>query len=434
MGQEWIGAVGFLAVVTLILLRVPVAIAMSVVGAVGYGIVGGFSNLGFVLGRAAFESVFPISLSVVPLFIMMGVFAAHGGMSRSLYNLVAAFVAHFRGGLAMATIGASAMFGAVCGSTIATAATIGRIAMPEMRQRGYDDRLASASVAAGGTLGIMIPPSIAFVVYGLMTETSIGALFIAGIFPGIVGALLYMAAVSWMTWRNPKMGPAIERADWGQRIRGLREVWQVVALFGVVLGGIYVGWFSPTEAASVGAFGAMGLTALSGRLTWKVLRSGFTETAETTAMIFFILIGATILNYFIDATGLTQKLIEVIKELGWNRYWVLLLICVFYLVLGCLMDSLSMILLTIGTVFPLITALGFDPIWFGVVLVTLAEIGTITPPVGMNLFVISAVVPNLPLQTIVRGITPFVMADILRILVLVLFPAVAIWLPQTMGR
>ncbi|MSQ72232.1 MAG: TRAP transporter large permease [Betaproteobacteria bacterium] len=434
MGQEWIGGVGFGIVVLLIMLRVPVAIAMGVVGAVGYGIVGGFSNVGFVLGRAAFESVFPISLSVVPLFIMMGVFAAHGGMSRSLYNLVSAFVAHWRGGLAMATIGASAMFGAVCGSTIATAATIGRIAMPEMRARGYDDRLASASVAAGGTLGIMIPPSIAFVVYGLMTETSIGALFIAGIIPGILGAVLYMGAVNWMTLRNPKMGPAAARASWSERIKGLREVWQVVALFGVVLGGIYFGWFSPTEAASVGAFGAILMTAISGRLTWKVLGAGFTETAETTAMIFFILIGATILNYFIDATGLTQMLIGMIQESGWNRYWVLFLICVFYLILGCLMDSLSMILLTIGTVFPLIKALGFDPIWFGVILVTLAEIGTITPPVGMNLFVISAVVPNLPMQTIVRGILPFVMADVVRILVLVLIPGLAIWLPQTMGR
>jgi tripartite ATP-independent transporter DctM subunit len=433
VGQEWIGAVGFGVVVLLIMLRVPVAIAMGVVGAVGYGIVGGFSNLGFVLGRAAFESVFPISLSVVPLFIMMGVFAAHGGMSRSLYNLVSAFVAHWRGGLAMATIGASALFGAVCGSSIATAATIGRIAMPEMRKRGYDDRLASASVAAGGTLGIMIPPSIAFVVYGLMTETSIGALFMAGIFPGIVGALLYMGAVAWTTLRNPKMGPAAERASWGARIRGLREVWDVVLLFSVVLGGLYLGWFSPTEAAGVGAFGAIALAGLNGRLSWRMFRTGFAETAETTAMIFFIIIGATMLNYFIDATGLTQKLIEQIKDLGWNRYWILLMICLFYLVLGCLMDSLSMILLTRGTVFPLIRTLGFDAIWFGVVLVTLAEIGTITPPVGMNLFVISAVVP-LPLQTFVRGILPFVMADFVRILVLVAFPALAIWLPQSMGR
>ncbi len=434
MDREAIGALGFACVVALIMLRVPVAIAMGVVGALGYGFVNGFATLGFVLGRATFESVFPISLSVVPLFIMMGVFAAHGGLSRSLYTLVASFVGHWRGGLAMATIGASALFGAVCGSSIATAATIGRIAMPEMRSRGYDDRLASASVAAGGTLGIMIPPSIAFVIYGLMTETSIGALFVAGIFPGILGTVLYMSAVGWITLRNPRQGPPGPRIGWVERGRELTQVWQVVLLFAVVLGGMYFGWFAPTEAAGVGAFGAIALAAVSRRLNWQVIRAGFAETALTTAMIFFILIGATIFNYFIDATGLTQELIRLIKEAGWNRYLVLLVLCAFYIVLGCLMDSLSMILLTIGAVFPLVKALGFDPIWFGVVLVTLAEIGAITPPVGMNLFVLNAAVPNLPLQTIARGITPFVTADCLRIFILVLFPALATWLPATMQK
>jgi tripartite ATP-independent transporter DctM subunit len=433
MDRETVGALGFGVVVVLIMLRVPVAIAMGVVGAVGYGLVSGFSTLGFVLGRAAFESVFPVSLSVVPLFIMMGVFAAHGGLSRSLYTLVASFVGHWRGGLAMATIGASAMFGAVCGSSIATAATIGRIAMPEMRSRNYDDRLASASVAAGGTLGIMIPPSIAFVIYGLMTETSIGALFVAGILPGLLGTLLYMSAVAGMTLRNPKLGPPGPRLGWAARLRGLAEVWQVVVLFAGVLGGMYFGWFAPTEAAGVGAFGAIALAAVSGRLNWRVIRAGFAETALTTAMIFMILIGATIFNYFIDATGLTQELIRAIKELGWSRYWVFVLICIFFVLLGCLMDSLSMILLTIGAVFPLVRALGFDAIWFGVVLVTLAEIGAITPPVGMNLFVLNASVPNLPLQTIARGITPFVGADCLRILILTIVPGLATWLPRTMG-
>ena len=323
MEREAIGAIGFAVVVGLIMLRVPVAIAMGVVGALGYGSVNGFSTLPFVLGRASFESVFPVSLSVVPLFIMMGVFAAHGGLSHSLYRLVASFVGHWRGGLALATIGASAMFGAVCGSSIATAATIGRIAMPEMRSRNYDDRLASASVAAGGTLGIMIPPSIAFVIYGLMTETSIGALFIAGILPGILGTALYMGAVGWLTWRNPRLGPPGPRLQWTERLIELTKVWQVVLLFALVLGGMYLGWFAPTEAAGVGAFGAIALAALNGSLNWKTLRSGFAETALTTAMIFFILIGATIFNYFMDATGLTQELIRLIKEMGWNRYGVL---------------------------------------------------------------------------------------------------------------
>jgi tripartite ATP-independent transporter DctM subunit len=429
-----VGLIGFIAVLVLIALRVPVAISMGVVGAIGYGTVMGFDTLGFVVGRATFESVFPISLSVVPLFVMMGVFAGHGGLSRSLYQLVAAFIGHLRGGLAMATVGASALFGAVCGSSIATAATIGKIAMPEMRRLGYDDRLASASVAAGGTLGVMIPPSILFVLYGLMTETSIGKLFIAGILPGALGTLLYMSAVSYLTARNPKLGPGGHKASRAEQLQGLREVWQVVVLFGVVLGGMYLGWFSPTEAAGVGAFGALALAWVSGRLSLSVLRQGFAETATTTAMIFMILIGATIFNYFLDAAGATQGLIKWVQDQGLGKYEVLIVLCVFYIILGCLMDSLSMILLTVGAVFPLVKAVGFDPIWFGVILVTLGEIGMITPPVGMNLFVLNATVPNLPLQTISRGIFPFVVADFVRIALLVTFPAIAVWLPSFMAK
>ncbi len=434
MSDPGLGAIGFALVVALLALRVPVGIAMGIVGAIGYGVVYGFSTLGFVLGRSVFEAVSPVSLSVVPLFVMMGVFAAQGGLSRSLYNMVASFVGHWRGGLAVSTIGASAVFGAVCGSSIATAATIGRIAMPEMRRLGYDDRLASASVAAGGTLGIMIPPSIMLVVYGLMTETSIGELFIAGILPGIAGTLLYMTAVGWVTWRRPEFGPRGSRQNWVERWRSVRDVWGVVVLFGIVLGGLYVGLFAPTEAASVGALGAIVLAATMRRLKWRVLRASFVETALTTGMIFFILVGAGIFNYFLDATGLTQALIGWIEALGLGRYWVMVLLCVFYIVLGCVMDSLSMILLTLGSVFPLIKALGFDPVWFGIVLVTLAEIGTITPPVGMNLFVLSATVPNLPLQTVARGILPFVTADALRIALLLALPALATWLPSTMYK
>jgi tripartite ATP-independent transporter DctM subunit len=434
MSDPGLGAIGFALVVALLALRVPVGIAMGIVGALGYGVVYGFSTLGFVLGRSVFEAVSPVSLSVVPLFVMMGVFAAQGGLSRSLYNMVASFVGHWRGGLAVSTIGASAVFGAVCGSSIATAATIGRIAMPEMRRLGYDDRLASASVAAGGTLGIMIPPSIMLVVYGLMTETSIGELFIAGILPGIAGTLLYMTTVGWVTWRRPEFGPRGSRQNWVERWRSVRDVWGVVVLFGIVLGGLYVGLFAPTEAASVGAFGAIVLAAAMRRLNWRVLRASFVETALTTGMIFFILVGAGIFNYFLDATGLTQALIGWIEALGLGRYWIMVLLCVFYIVLGCFMDSLSMILLTLGSVFPLIKALGFDPVWFGIVLVTLAEIGTITPPVGMNLFVLSATVPNLPLQTVARGILPFVTADALRIALLLALPALATWLPSTMYK
>lgn len=426
------GLLGFMAVLVLILLRMPVAVAMGLVGALGYGWVNGFGTLGLILGKALFETIAPVTLSVVPLFILMGVFAGHGGVSQSLYNLMSSFVGHFRGGLAMATVGASALFGAVSGSSIATTATIGKIAMPQMRRLGYDDRLASASLAAGGTLAVMIPPSILFVVYGLMTENPIGTLFIAGVLPGILGALLYMCAVRWMTWRNPRLGPAKERVDWSQRVRDILQVWQVVLLFGLVLGGMYLNFFAPTEAAAVGAFGAIVLAALSGRLNWASLRSGFAETASASAMIFMILVGATIFNYFMDTTGFTDSLIGAVKGASLDRWTVFLLLCVFYVLLGCVMDSLSMIMLTIGAVYPLVKALGFDVIWFGVILVTLGEIGLITPPIGINLFVLTATVPNLSMGTVCRGITPFVMADCVRIAVLTLFPAVALWLPSLM--
>ncbi|MGA8048863.1 MAG: TRAP transporter large permease, partial [Burkholderiales bacterium] len=323
-------------------------------------------------------------------------------------------------------------FGAVCGSSIATAATIGRIALPEMRRHVYDDRLASASVAAGGTLGVMIPPSILFVIYGLMTENPIGKLFVAGILPGLLGTGLYMGAVRWLTWRHPAYGPAGARRSWAERMRGLADVWQVVLLFGVVLGGMYLGWFSPTEAAAVGAFGALVLAALGGQLSLDLLARGMIETAGTTAMIFMILIGASVFNFFIDATGLTQSTISYVRDLGWGRIEVLVALCAFYIVLGCLMDSLSMILLTLGAVYPLVKSFGFDPIWFGVLLVTLGEIGMITPPVGMNLFVLQGVA-GLRLETIARGILPFVGADVVRIILLVLFPLLATWLPSRMA-
>jgi tripartite ATP-independent transporter DctM subunit len=433
MSGGWAGTLGFAAVLALIALRVPVAISMGLVGAVGYGLFNGWSTLGFVLGRAPFESAFPAGLTVIPLFVMMGVFAAYGGLSKSLYDAVTAFIGHLRGGLAMATIGACAIFGAVCGSAIATAATMGRVAMPEMRRLKYDDRLASACVAAGGTLGVMIPPSILFVIYGLMTEQSIGKLFAAGVLPGILGMLLYMGAVWWSTRRNPALGPPAPRSAWPQRLATLRSVWKVLLLFAIVLGGMYDGFFSPTEAAAVGAFGAVAISLLGRTMDGKAFFAAIRETALTTGMIFTILIGAGIFNYFIDSTGLTDQLIAAVKDTGWNRWMIMFLLMVMYIVLGALMDELAMMLLTVGPVFKLVVALGFDPIWFGVMFVTVCEIGMIAPPVGINLFVIQSVA-QLPLTTIVRGISPFIAADCVRMLVIALVPALATWLPSMVNR
>jgi tripartite ATP-independent transporter DctM subunit len=421
----------FIALFVLIALRVPIAVAMGVVGAVGGLALNGIDSVGFVLGTTPFETVFPYGLSVVPLFIMMGVFAARAGLSRSLYEAVHAFVGHYRGGLGMATVGACAAFGAICGSSLATAATMCKVAMPEMRRRKYDDGLAAATIAAGGTLGVLIPPSIIMVIYAILTEQSIGRMFAAAIVPGIVATALYMITVWVQTLVHPELGPADERLRWPARLRTLVNVWAVALLFALVIGGIYLGWFSPTEAAAIGAFGALLLALIKGQLTRQVFVECLNETASTTGMIFLILIGTAVFNYFVETTGLPSRLVDTINTLGWTPLAVLVLLIVFYILLGCVMDALSMILLTLPFVYPLILSLGLDPIWFGVLMVSVVEIGLITPPIGMNLFVIMATVPGLRLGIVSRGIVPFVIADLVRIALLVAFPSLALWLPST---
>lgn len=432
MSSAIIGFLGFGATLVLIALGVPVAIAMAAVGVAGFAWLNGWMGAAFVLGTSPFEAIFPYSLSVVPLFIMMGVFSARAGLSRSLFDMVTAFFGHVRGGLAVTTIGACAMFGAICGSSLATVATMGRVALPEMRRHGYDDALAAASIAAGGTLGVLIPPSILLVIYGLLTQTSIGALFVGALVPGLLGVGLYCAAVAVRVTFNPKDAPTIDRVSWSRRLGSIKRVWGVVALFTLVIGGIYVGWFSPTEAAAVGAVGAFVLAALARQLTKENLRGALIETAELTGMIFFILIGASLFNYFLETTGLPVALIGAIESSGLGPYAVLIAILAFYVVLGCFMDSLSMILLTVPFLAPVAVSLGFDMVWFGILVVTVAEIGLITPPIGMNLFVTQSVVPNLDQGTIVRGIVPFILADVVRLILLVLFPALVLWLPARM--
>ncbi len=428
-----LGVLGFAAAILLIFLRVPVAIAMGLVGAVGFGITNGWFAIGFVMSSAPFEAVFPYSLSVVPLFVAMGVFAAHAGLSAALFNGVNAFVGGWRGGLAMASIGACAGFGSICGSSLATAATMCRVAYPEMRRRGYDPGLAAASIAAGGTLGVLIPPSILLVIYGLLTQQSIGALFAAAILPGLLATALYMLAVRVALWHRPELAPPGVRRDWSERLATLAEIWPVALLFLVVIGGIYAGLFSPTEAAAVGAAGALLLAWARRQLSARVLRDCILETARITGMIFLILVGAAVFNYFVETSDLPRAMVGWIEASGLPPLAVMLALMLFYIILGCFMDSLSMILLTVPFVFPVVTAIGYDPVWFGVIVVTAAELGLITPPVGMNLFVIQGTVPGLPLATIVRGLPPFLAADILRLLLLVLFPGIALALPRLLG-
>jgi tripartite ATP-independent transporter DctM subunit len=370
---------------------------------------------------------------VLPLFILMGNFVNHSGLSRQLYDASNAFVGHRRGGLAMATILASGGFAAVCGSSIATAATISTVALPSMQRYGYSPALSTGSIAAGGTLGILIPPSVIMVIYGSMTETSIGHLFIAGIVPGILGVALYMVAVASFTAVNPEAGPAGPRVSWPERFKALRQVWMVLTLFLIVIGGIYLGVFTPTEAAGIGATGAFIAALMRRSLTFRELLHILFDSARTSAALMAVLVGALIFSNFVNITGAPEAIVDALKAVNMPPLGVMALILMFYLLLGCVFDALAMILLTVPIFFPLVIALGFDPVWFGIITVVVVELSLITPPIGMNLFVIHSVARDIPMTTIYRGILPFIAVDIVRLAILVLFPMLVLFLPRQMG-
>ena len=384
------------------------------------------------LGQTAYETGLTYDLSVVPMFVLMGYIAGAAGLSEALYRACNAWLGHRRGGLALATIGGCGAFAAICGSSLATAATMSQIALPEMRRYNYDDRLATGAVAAGGTIGILIPPSVLMVIYGLLTETSISRLFLAGILPGILTVIGFMLTISIMTRLNPSLGPRAERSTMAQRLSALRGVWGTALLFALVIGGLYLGWFSPTEAASIGAVGALFLSVINGTFSGAMLMKALMETIKTTAMIFAILIGAILFNNFLILASIPSLISDWITALPLGKEAILLVILGMYFVLGCLLDSLAMVLLTIPIVFPIIKALGFDPIWFGVLVVMVVELGLITPPIGMNVFVIKGIAKDVPLESIFRGVLPFVAAQIVLIALLVIFPQIALWLPSTM--
>jgi C4-dicarboxylate transporter, DctM subunit len=426
------GLLGFAAMFVLMALRVPIAVAMGLVGALGLGLLRSWPAAVSLVG-GEFVDVGSYTLSVVPLFVLMGNFVTRAGMSRDLYQAAYAVVGHRRGGLAMSTIAACAGFGAICGSSIATTATMARVAMPEMQRYGYAPSFAAGSVCAGATLGILIPPSVILVIYGIMTEQSIGALFAAGVLPGLLATGFYLAASAWVTRRHPTWGPPGEKSSWPERRSALARVWGVALLFALVMGGMYGGFFTPTEAAGVGATGGFVFAWARGVLSWKALLEVLTESARTSAMLFTIVIGASLFAGFLNFTTLPSELREFVVGLGANPVLVIVAICVIYVVLGTAMESLSMMLLTVPIFFPLVTALGFDPVWFGIVMVCVIEISLITPPVGMNIFVLSSVVPEVPTSAIWRGVMPFVAADILRMAVLITFPAISLFLPRWLG-
>ena len=423
---------GFAATFALMMLRVPIAISMGVVGLVGIGLMRSWPAA-IASSTTEILDVAKYTLSVVPLFVLMGNFVTRAGMSRELYRVAYTFIGHRRGGLAMSTIAACAGFGAICGSSIATTATMARVAMPEMRRFKYRDSFAAGSIAAGGTLGILIPPSVIMVLYAIMTEQSIGALFAAGVIPGLLATLFYMVAASVVTRRNPELGPSGERSSWAERLRALRDIWGVLVLFAIVMGGMYGGWFTPTEAAGIGAMGGFLFALARGALTWPVLIDVLMQSARTTAMLFTILIGASIFASFANFTTMPQDLKDFVEQFSIHPIAVIVAICAVYVVLGTAMEELSMILLTVPIFFPLITHLGFDPVWFGILIVCVVEIGMISPPVGMNVFVLRSVLPDVPTGQIWKGVMPFLYADIVRLAVLIAFPVITLWLPKALG-
>ncbi|MGR3557914.1 MAG: TRAP transporter large permease [Paracoccus sp. (in: a-proteobacteria)] len=433
------GLTGFAVLLALMAIRVPIGVAMMTVGVGGYAAWTGVSPLLAFLKTSTYYQFSTYSLSVIPLFVLMGEFATQAGMSRALYRTAAAFLGHRKGGLAMASIGGCAAFGAICGSSLATAATMGQVALPEMKRYNYSGALATGSLAAGGTLGILIPPSVILVLYALMAEMSIATMFVAAMVPGVLAALGYMAAIAIFVARNPDDGPAGPRATWAQRMGALRETWSLIVIFALVIVGMYRGWFTPTEAAAVGAFGTGVLAVLHGGMRLTGIARCLHGTATTSAMIFLILLGAETFNAFLAQTRTPMLLAEAIRNSGLTPMLVLLAMLALYLVLGCVMDSMSMLLLTIPIFYPIIAGLDFGMpreetlIWFGILSVVVVEVGLITPPVGMNVFVINGMARDVPMIESFRGVLPFLISDIIRIAALIAFPVVTLGLVRLLG-
>jgi len=426
-----IATLGFAVAFVLIFARIPVAIALGVVGFGGFALLNGLSPALSMIALTTTTTSTAYSLAVIPLFVLMGNVVAGAGISTDLYRAAQSFMGHRRGGLAIATIFSCGGFAAVSGSSVATAVTMGKVAIPSMRKYGYADSLSTATVAAGGTLGILIPPSVIMVIYGVTTETHIGRLFAAGLIPGLIGIVGYSLAVRWIVMRKPESAPPAERTPWPQRWVALRRVWSVAALFGLVLGGIYGGFFTAVEAGGIGAAGAL-LFALVRRISMEAFIDILEDTVSTSAVLFALIIGASVFTEFINFTGAHKIVLHIVQDSQLSPLSVMLVIIGIYIVLGCVLDTLAMMMLTLPMFFPIITGLGYDPVWFGIMIVMLMELGLITPPIGINLFVLKTVVPEVKLSTIVSGILPFVVSDVGRIALVLALPGLALWLPNVL--
>jgi C4-dicarboxylate transporter DctM subunit len=427
-----VAAVTFLLLMVLIVLRTPIAVAMIVSGLAGTTAISGWGTALATLKQGPFERATSYTLVVIPLFVLMGYLASHSGLSASLFRAANVWLGHLRGGLAMATVVGCAGFGAICGSSLATSATMATVALPEMKRYRYADTLATGSVAAGGTLGIMIPPSIIFVLYGIMTEQSIGKLLLAGVVPGLVETVLFCVAVAAETAMIPALAARAPRATLRERFSALLEVWEVLLLFLIVIGGLYAGLATPVESAAFGVVGALVVGMAKQTLSWRGLLDALDQTVRTTAMIFLIIIGADLFGYFMALSQLPLAMANWLIHLNVGAFGVLWIILILYLILGCVMDELAIILLTVPIFFPVVSQLGFDPIWFGVIIVVTVQIGLVSPPVGLNVFVIAGMARDVPMPKIFRGILPFLVAMIALLVLLTLWPGLALVLPRHM--
>jgi tripartite ATP-independent transporter DctM subunit len=433
MSNDWIAFIGFVALFVLMMLRVPVGMAMGLVGVTGYSVIVGPGPALKLVGQTSLRTVTDYTFGVIPMFMLMGAFVSASGLSREMFKAADAFLGHLRGGLGIATVVACGGFAAICGSSVATAATFSTVAYPEMRRFGYPQSFSTGVIAAGGTLGAMLPPSTVLAVYAILTQQDIGKLFMAGVLPGLLAMLMYVLTIALIVRVRPSFLPAGRARPWRERVLAMRLVWAPLVLFVFVIGGLYGGFFTPTEAGGGGASGAFLLGVLRKKLDRANTREALLQATRTAAAVFTVLIGALLFGYFLTITQTPQKLTGFLTGLGVGRYGVLALVMVMYLVLGCLMDAMAMIILTVPIIFPVVTALGFDPIWFGVIIVMTVELGLIHPPVGMNVFVIKSVVKDVSFTTIFKGVLPFVATDIVRLVILIAFPVIALWLPSRMG-
>jgi len=427
------GIVGFALLIALMFLRIPVAFVMAMVGFVGFGWLVSWPAALSLLARDFFSVFSSYNLTVIPLFILMGQVAHYSGISGRLFNAAHKFIGHLPGGLAMATIGACAFFAAICGSTTATSATMATVALPQMKKFNYDPALATGVVAAGGTLGILIPPSTIFIIYGIMTEQSVGKLFVAGVLPGILLAALFALVILVWSRLQPGLCALAPKASWREKFASLAGVIETIALFFIVMGGLFVGLFTPTEAAGIGALGTYVIALIGRNLTWRSFVRSLSETVRISCMIMTIVAGATVFGHFLAVTTIPTEVGAWVAGLPVPPVVVMAMIIVTYLFLGCLMDSLAMIMLTIPVFYPVVTTLGYDPIWFGVIIVMVGGMGVITPPVGINVYVVAGIARDVPLHIIFKGSAYLMCAMIILTALLIIFPQIALWLPGLMG-